>query len=130
MRTECRGSSQDDEECDQVRECHADEGVELDPLQLCYGILRRPEQRFGRTVGADFFHFLRSLPEKQVGADGGAEYCNDQRNGSVIPCDCRPYRMQKDFSPWHIDREHSRDVSEQAEREPFQVTYIFSIWRK
>ena len=72
--------------------------------------------------------FLRCLPEKQVGANGGAHHRNDdggvvtQAHVGLQKCP-RLKRFGRDLPPGNFDRQNHRHVSEQGECQPFQNAY-------
>ena len=124
------GGGEDDEVGDQVRKSHADEGVGLDPAELGRRFHRPFAQRMGIVVGADFFDFLRRLPEEQVGRNRGAEDGHDQRHRIAGEGKVRPHRALEDLEPWQLDGEHRGDVRQQAERQPFQVAHVGGVRQK
>ncbi|MGF6602365.1 hypothetical protein P3T23_007117 [Paraburkholderia sp. GAS448] len=62
-------------------------------------------ERNFRVVRAQFLDFLRSLPEKQVGADGGAEHRDNGRDVFVAPRQMRPYGARGQCRPRNLHRE-------------------------
>jgi hypothetical protein len=65
-------------------------------------------------------HFLRCLPEKQVRADGGAEYPHHHRRGGGIRREARPDGASRHLAPGDVNDEQDRCVSEQREGQPFE----------
>ena len=77
-RMQRHGRGQDDEEGDEVGDPHADPGVPADAIEFALRLLGASNQRTGLVIGSLVFDLLRALPEEEVGADGGAEYRDDQ----------------------------------------------------
>ena len=116
---------QDDEEGDQVRHAHADEGVPANPVQFLGGGLRRGDQR-GGALGLLFLDLLGALPEEQVGADGGAEDGHDHDDPALVR-KAREDRMDGDLAPVDLDAEDDGDIGEQRQGQPLQQADIAMI---
>jgi len=56
----------DNEERDQVREAHAQIGVEADPAHLDRGLAGRVDQPMGVGIDALVLRLLRGLPEEKI----------------------------------------------------------------
>jgi len=72
---------ENDRERDQVGERHADDGIGTDAMKFLLRAVMLVDQRTLGHVDALVLGFLRSLPEKQVGRDRGAE---DRHDGGEI----------------------------------------------
>jgi len=73
-----------------------------------------------RRRWALFFHFLRSLPEKKIRADGRAEHCDQREEIVRAQREIRNERVQAGLEPRHAHHERRRDVGEEGERQPLQ----------
>ena len=121
-RVERRRGADDDEQRDEVREAHADVGVDLDPSQMPARAFRRSRLSGARRgIGLDLLDFLRRLPEEEVRADRRPEHCDDYRQRLPGQREPRPDDADDRLAPRNRDREDDRDVSEQRKRQPFEI---------
>ena len=74
-----------------------------------------------------FLDFLRSLPEKQIGADRGAE--NGHHHQEIVGIDGGrgPDRRQQCGAPRDLHGQRGRDIGEQRERQEFEHRSISAI---
>ena len=66
----------DDEKSHQVRERHAEIGVDPDPLEFAWRLPWRLLQRSRFGSFLFIFNLFSGLPEEQVGTNGGAQDCD------------------------------------------------------
>lgn len=114
-----RGGRENDEKADHVGVDHADDGIEVDPLQraVCGGGLQQQGLLLGLLL---FFHFLRGLPEKHVRADGGAEHGHEgQQIVAVVAPGRYPQAVQR-LSPRHVHHHGGQRVRQQTEGQQLQ----------
>ena len=74
-----------------------------------------------------FLDFLRSLPEKQIWADGGAEHRDHHQEIVGIDGGVRPDRGQQRLAPGDVHGKGGRDIGEQRERHEFEHRRISPI---
>ena len=127
MCVEGRRGRQHDEKRDHIGKAHANHRVEPDALKLPRRLSWRFEDRLCGRVFLDVLDLLRSLPEKQIGADRRAE--DGHNNGEIgrRPLDMRDDKVEGDRSPRHADDEYRGDISEQRKRQPAQHLDITRI---
>ena len=88
---------------------------------------RRFHQRLLVRLLIHFLHFLGALPEKQIGADGGAEDRDDGGGGVIGEIGVQPDQAGADRSPVQMHEEHQRDIGEQAEGQDSQKAGIAAV---
>ena len=110
-----RRGSEDDAKGDDVRECHAEVGIDLDPAQVICRAFRRVGERSGGRVGVELLDLLRRLPEKKIRADGGTE--DRDHDGQILrgQREMRRNGAGRDFAPRNVDGKHQDDVGKERE---------------
>lgn len=116
---QCGCCAQDDEEGDQVGECHAEDRVGLDAAQVLPHLLQRRCRRAARIL-----YFLRRLPEEQVRTDRGAEHRHHGQQNFVSAGQLRAHHLAGYLPPVHTQREHHGHVGQQRQRQPLQPAHI------
>ncbi len=85
------------------------------------------QQRLLGVVLIDFLHLLGALPEKQIGADGGAEDRHDGDGGAFGQIGMKADHARADGAPVQRQQEDDRDIGEQAEGQHHQEARISAI---
>ena len=104
----CRRSD-DDKQRGEVRKRHPDQGVGADTAQLRPGAARGNAQRLD-VAAMRLLHLLASLPEKQIGANGGAQYRHQRHRVLAVKGEMRNQRAVNCFAPWHARDKHHGDI--------------------
>src|SRR6476620_2294914 len=60
------------------------------------------------------------MPEKQIGANRGAEYRNDEQQVIIVQRDSWHDCSDEHLPPWNLYRERNSHIKEQHERKTFQ----------
>jgi hypothetical protein len=89
-------------------------------LELALRLLGPADQGTGVVIGPLFFDFLRTLPEEEIGADGGAEDRHDQGERVARELELRQQRANRDRVPVDLHREDHADIGKEGEGQPFQ----------
>ena len=89
----------------------------------------RVSSRSGRRDPAlvHFLDFLRSLPEKQIGADRGAQHRHHHQEVIGIDGGLRPDRRQQRRAPGNLHGQRRYHIGEQRQRHEFQHRRIAAI---
>ena len=75
-------------------------------------------------------HLFRSLPEEEVGTDGGAENAHDHGGGGAVRREGRPDRMKGDLIPRHMHGEENRRIGQKRKGQPFEKADIAMVGLK
>ena len=70
------------------------------------------EFRQRETLGAFFFHFLRRLPEKKIGRDGGAQDSHQHRHEIAREGEMRDKGRVQDLPPFDAREKRARHVGQ------------------
>jgi len=107
-------------------ERHAGQRIDADALQLLACLFGCHVKRLC-LMPFLLLYLLRCLPEKQIGADRGAE--NRDQRGQIVALEGERRRQQRaqHLAPGNLHREHRADISEQGQRQPFQHAHIADI---
>ena len=73
------------------------------------------------------FHFLRGLPEEQVGADGGTQYRLHHQQGVMVECDIGEHDTPRYRAPVHVHHERHRHVRQQRQGQPFEPADVGAV---
>src|SRR5271169_6792696 len=99
MRAQCRGTSRDDEEHDDIREGHAEPSVNTHPPEVarrrCLAPLREGLLAFQYLL----LDLLRCLPKEKVGRDGGAQNGADEEKLVLRESQVRYEGVRENLSP-------------------------------
>src|SRR6516165_686960 len=128
MSVQCCRCGQNDEECNKIGESHSQISVDTDSSQLFLRLRWRALQRFLPAVVPDLFHFLRSLPEKQIWTDRGTENGNEPCEISLRQLNLRQSGCPNYRGPGNMSQKNDTDISKQRNRQPFKVLRIGRIW--
>ena len=89
-------------------------------MQMHAGLFRCLFQRFVAEGRALVFDFLRGLPEKQIGADGGAEHRHHHGDIFAFEREVGQQRAAERFFERYVHHQHGADIGEQRQRQPFE----------
>ena len=112
-----RRRGENDEQRDEVRNSHSDEGVGANAREFRPGVAGRDAKRLD-VASMQFFHLLPGLPEEQIGADRRAKDGDHGHGMRRVKNEMRNEGAVEGRSPRHVRGEDDRHVGEQATASP------------
>ena len=114
------GGRDNDCECYQIGECHSYIGIETNTFHCVRPLIGCLYQRLPLGVRTDVLDLLRSLPEKQVRANGCSENSDDGRPERSVWRKRRNKKSSNCIRPRNFYDHDCAKIGKQRQRKPFQ----------